>query len=403
MKNIILFTVSYPYGSKEQFLETEIRYLSQCFSKVIIIPTQTDGKMRDIPENVIVDRGFAEKSSTISFLINSFLTVHLYKELIEHPSVLLSLTKLSRLFAFTGKGVKLYKHLKKHYSPKNIFYSYWFNGSVFGCYLYNKHVHEIDFYTRVHGNDLYLEVNKGYLPLRPAVLSQINRIFSISSNGKRYLIDHYDVDESKVRISRLGTEDAQISTQMSEDPKLFSILSCSHLSPVKRIDMLAEALSLVAKENPDINIQWVHIGGGKQYQHVKDLTSQLSIGNLKVELLGNLSNEAVFEHYKTHEIDLFVNVSSSEGIPVTFMEAFSCSIPILAIDNGGVSEIVNSDNGVLLDHNSNSKEVASNISYYVKNKNELFAKKPMARRTWEKGYNADLNYISFCKELNEHD
>lgn len=403
MKNIILFTVSYPYGSKEQFLETEVKYLHQCFDKIIIIPTQIDGRMRSIPENVTVDTRFAEKNSNISFFINSFLTVHLYKEMLEHPFVLLSLTRLSRLFAFTGKGVKLYKHLKKHYGSENIFYSYWFNGSVFGCYLYNKNIHKIDFYTRVHGSDLYLEINKGYLPLRSTILSQINRVFSISDHGKKYLIDYYAVDESKVETSRLGTQDLQISTQMTEDPKLFSILSCSHLSPVKRIDMLAKVLPLVAKENPDIHIQWVHIGGGIQYQYIKDLTAQLSVGNLEVQLLGDMSNKDVFEHYKTHKIDLFVNVSNSEGIPVTFMEAFSCSIPVLAIDNGGVSEIVNNKNGVLLDHNCDSKEIASNISYYVKNKDELFAKKSMARRTWERSYNADVNYISFCKELNEDD
>lgn len=403
MRNIILFTVSYPYGSKEQFLETEIKYLSRSFKKVIIIPTQIDGKMRDIPENVMVDTAFAMKNSSVSFFFNSFLTVHLYREMIEHPFVFLSFTRLSRLFAFTGKGVGLYKHLKKRYGSENIFYSYWFNGSVFGCYLYNKHVHKIDFYTRVHGSDLYLEVNKGYLPLRPTVLSQINKVFSISGNGKRYLIDHYKLDENKVRISRLGTEDLQISTQMTEDNKLFSILSCSHLSPVKRIDMLAKALSLVAKENPDIDIQWVHIGAGEQYKSIKELISELSIENLKIKLLGTMSNKDVFEYYQTHKIDLFTNVSSSEGIPVTIMEAFSCSIPVLAIDNGGVSEIVNNENGILLDHNSNIKEVVASMSYYAKNKDELFTKKSSARSTWKRSYNAGANYISFCKELNKDD
>ena len=167
--------------------------------------------------------------------------------------------------------------------------------------------------------------------------------------------------------------------------------------------MLAKAHSSVAKENPHITNQWVHLGGGQQYQYIKDLTSQLSIENLEIKLPGNMSNNDVFEHYKTHKIDLFINVSSSEGIPVTFMEAFSYSIPILAIDNGGVSEIVNNENGVLLNHSSNIEEVALSISHCVKNKGELFAKKSMARRAWERSYNADENYIDFCKELNKDD
>ncbi len=403
MKTLVLFTVSYPYGSKEQFLETEITYLSEAFKEVIVIPMQTDRKMREVPPNVKVDAAFSEKNSNAKFLIYSFLSIYLYKEIFKYPFVLLSLTRLSRLFAFVGKGVCLYKYLKNAYGSENIFYSYWFNGAVFGCYLYDKHVHPIKFFTRVHGSDLYLEVNKDYLPLRPSVLKKITKVFSISENGKKYLEDHYAFDAKKVTCSRLGSKDNKIYTRMTESPKEFSIVSCSHISPVKRIDMLLKALCLVAKDNTDINILWTHIGTGDQYSDLKELSSQMSVKNLEVRLLGSLSNKDVLQYYKTHNIDLFVNVSRSEGIPVTFMEAFSCSIPVLAIDNGGISEIVNDDNGVLLDSHSSLEDVSKGISACVKHKDALRVKKSMARSMWERSYNADINYISFCKELNKDD
>jgi glycosyltransferase involved in cell wall biosynthesis len=317
--------------------------------------------------------------------------------------VLFSLTRLSKLFAFLGKGVCLYKYLKNTYGSDNIFYSYWFNGAVFGCYLYNKHLHPIKFYTRVHGSDLYLEVNKDYLPLRPSVLKKITKVFSISENGKKYLEDKYALDANKVACSRLGTKDNKIYTRMTESQKEFSVVSCSHISPLKRIDMLLEALFLVAKDNTEMSIVWTHIGTGDQYADLKERSSQISVKNLKVRLLGDLSNKDVMHYYKTHAIDLFVNVSSSEGIPVTIMEAFSCSIPALAINNGGVYEIVNNENGVLLKKDSSLEEIASSISNCVRGKETLYKKKPMARNMWEKSYNADINYTNFCKELTKHD
>ncbi|WP_241380179.1 glycosyltransferase, partial [Escherichia coli] len=45
---------------------------------------------------------------------------------------------------------------------------------------------------------------------------------------------------------------------------------------------------------------------------------------------------------------VFVNLSSSEGLPVSMMEVASLGIPIIATGVGGVGEIVSSDNGHLL-------------------------------------------------------
>lgn len=46
---------------------------------------------------------------------------------------------------------------------------------------------------------------------------------------------------------------------------------------------------------------------------------------------------------------MFINVSSSEGLPVSIMEACSFGIPIIATNVGGTAEIVQAGvNGILL-------------------------------------------------------
>lgn len=398
-KNLILFTVSYPYGNKEQFLETEILYLSKYFKNVTVIPTFIKGDKREIPENIVVDTTFAYQNNNIKFAFYSLVTKYTYKEIIANLSIILSLKKLQKLASFTGRGVALFKHLKVNYSTENIFYSYWFNGAVFASFLYDQKVAKINYVTRVHGSDLYLEQNDGYLPLRRTVLKNIKKIFPISQNGYDYLRQHYQIDLSQISLSRLGTSDQDITTKMSQDSKHFHIVSCSHLSPVKRTDLMIMSLSNVAQKNPTITFFWTHIGAGEEYRKTRAFARKMLPENVTVDFLGNLDNAAVFDFYKNHFVDLFINTSISEGIPVTFMEAMSCSIPVMALDVGGISEIVNNDNGILLDKKASYDTIAEALHHIVNNKTSLVDKKSHARDTWDHYYNANHNYRVFVEVL----
>ena len=65
--------------------------------------------------------------------------------------------------------------------------------------------------------------------------------------------------------------------------------------------------------------------------------------NLNVILTGYISNSDVKQLYMMNDFDLFVNMSLSEGIPVSIMEAISFGIPIIATNVGGNAEIVNDE------------------------------------------------------------
>ncbi len=398
-KNLILFTVWYPYGVKETFLESEIEYLSRSFEKVTIIPSFIDEKRRDVPGNVKVDIDFAIKHSNIQFALWSLVTRYTYKEIMKNPSILFSVYKLQKLLSFAGRGTALFRHLKNKYDADNIFYSYWLNGAVFASFLYNEKVQKINYVTRVHRGDLYLEENKGYLPLRSEVFKNIKKIFPISEDGYDYLLKHYSFHEKKLEVSRLGTKDQGVNTSMSIPTQQFYLISCSYVHSVKRIDLIIKSLSIVARNNSDMTFIWTHIGSGEMFNKIKTLAKDILPSNVQVEFVGNLSNQEVFSFYESHNIDLFINTSSSEGIPVTFMEAMSCSIPVMALDVGGVSEIVNNKNGILLEENASYNTIAEALDTVVKNKFLLEDKKKEAKEFWQKYYNAKRNYQKFAQML----
>ena len=99
--------------------------------------------------------------------------------------------------------------------------------------------------------------------------------------------------------------------------------------------------------------------------------------------------------------DFHINLSESEGVPVSIMESFSFGIPVIATNVGGVSEIViDGYNGFLIDPNSNSNDVSQIINkFYALNLNEINELRNNAFLTWKKKFNADSNYKLFINQI----
>ena len=78
--------------------------------------------------------------------------------------------------------------------------------------------------------------------------------------------------------------------------------------------------------------------------------------------MGAIQNVEVYKYYNEHCADLFINVSSSEGLPVSIMEAISFGIPVIATDVGGTGEIVkNGISGFLINRDFETVELAKKI------------------------------------------
>ena len=110
--------------------------------------------------------------------------------------------------------------------------------------------------------------------------------------------------------------------------------------------------------------------------------------------------EKILEEYKILNPDIFINLSSSEGIPVSIMEAMSYGIPCIATNVGGTCEIVNNKNGALLDENPSIETISSQLNHFIyMNKIEYIKYKRNAYLTWYKYFNAEYNYVDFTKKI----
>ena len=400
-KQLILITASFPFGTGEPFLETEIEYLSREFENVKIVSRgDKDQVTREIPKNAAVISIGSNLSDwqRIASLFNIFNSaclselknIHsLYRRKITigiFKTVLISFQQAKRVRNIVQNELN---HMEL---GETVIYSYWCDDTAIALALLKKKNRKLKVISRVHGWDVYFNVSQfNYLPFRSLICQNMDAIYSISKKGQTEISETWKQNLSNIFVSHLGV----VSQKLKSSPETFKIVSCSNLISLKRVHLIIEALALLTS----FSIEWIHFGDGQLFNQLKGQANNLP-DNIIVDWRGQVRNEDVLNYYTENEVSCFINVSSSEGIPVSIMEAMSFGIPVIGTNVGGVSEIVNEDNGYLLSANPTSQEIVSVIEKFQQLSNEDKEKKRKAAySTWENKYNADLNYSEFVERI----
>src|SRR5699024_8934872 len=166
-----------------------------------------------------------------------------------------------------------------------------------------------------------------------------------------------NLDQSNLEIRYLGTNKLYNDLNPIVQDETIRIVSCSHIIPIKRVELILKALD--SMEN--YNIEWTHIGDGERLTEIKNLAQKKINNRLKIYFMGNQQNKDIHKLYSSKPFDLFINVSIAEGIPVTLMEAIAYGIPIIATDVGGNSEIVRDEFGKLITADPTITEICNAI------------------------------------------
>jgi glycosyltransferase involved in cell wall biosynthesis len=114
--------------------------------------------------------------------------------------------------------------------------------------------------------------------------------------------------------------------------------------------------------------------------------------------MGYLAHADVMQLYREQQFDVIVNVSSTEGIPVSLMEASSVGIPMVATDVGGNCEIVNEGNGILIPADADAATIARALVRF-RDRESASAYRARARSDWQNKFNAADNYSRFGQSL----
>ncbi|MCB1041421.1 MAG: glycosyltransferase [Acidobacteria bacterium] len=135
----------------------------------------------------------------------------------------------------------------------------------------------------------------------------------------------------------------------------------ARLVPVKNHSLLLESLSIWLKQSdisPD-QFRLAIIGDGELRATLEEQCRAL-----------NLEAWVTFTGWQTNmadiyaDIDLNVLVSRNEGTPVTLIEGLAAGVPLITTDVGGVRDIVEPDQGIVIDPQSKPETLAEALKQW---------------------------------------
>ena len=398
-------TVSYPYGSGEQFLANEIKFLSKKGMDIIIYPSTRKGRVRNLPDGVKVAK-FKKNTSWYILGLNTIQVFRKYFSILiwdffstvrDEKIHILKYSRFTYILNYWVRSLKFLFWYEDCDLDKNcLYYTYWMNSESYAVSILKRYDEQLVSISRVHGGDLYIERNSGFLPFRKVVLKSLSGIHTISNHGRKYLLDSYGyVLNNKIHVSRLGVSR---SLKVTPNDNSMIISSCSSDDPVKRLPLILQSLGEFS-ENNNIIVIWLHIGVNK-IDFERKYSSYLDrYPNLKCKIVGVIPNTQVVSIYQKYKPSLFLNVSESEGVPVSIMEALSCGLPIIATNVGGTSEIVDSHVGLLVDKNFSFDDISNAINKLIGNRKQY---SKMAFRKWRDVCDKEKNFLEFYSQLKEY-
>lgn len=349
-RTLVLVTYQFPYLPGEYFIETEMKHLTKAFSRVVVIPmrrawTWRSLMRREIPSAfVLVDPG----GTPLVFLWR-VLTALLDAPVLvwRHRHVWIGAGNVpdTSLWSWLKSAVKVslarsaIKRCIAGDSNQLVFYSYWRLEAAAALAILKRDGLIRHVFSRAHGTDLYGEARH---PFENVIHQHASAVFPVSESGLRFLTGFKGFPENNLRVQRLGVTMPEHPSRGSDDD-VVRIVTCSSIIPIKRVSLIARYLSRLPPK-----VEWIHFGDGEQLHLVEREIAQFDNRHRAV-LKGQVPNQVIRDYYRDNPVDLFVNLSETEGVPVSIMEALAYGIPCIATDVGGTAEVVDDSCGQLLD------------------------------------------------------
>lgn len=398
MKNILIISTEYPFGKGESYLAPELEF-AKGEANIFLLPisvSDTSVEHRPLPEGIKLITPQKAKFSKPLMMIKTLFSKQMLAGIFElFGAKIFSFSAIKELFKFVYASKVHYITLKNSFSfsESTIIYSYWMSSLALTATYFKKD--GCIAVCRAHGADLYdhrTPFNHQFL--RKYLIKKLDYVFPVSEDGVKHLLQKAKKAEN-IKVMHLATIDDGCAAYTKDNE--FLIVSCAYAVKLKRIDLIIEALSKTNFKN----IRWVHFGAGPEFEKLKDLAYE-KLKNIKFELRGNTPNALVKEFYRTNNVSLFINVSSTEGVPVSIMEALSFGIPALATDVGGVSELITSKyNGFLISPDSSAEDICENIEYVLNmNDEDYLWLRNNARESFLNLWESEKQYKIFYDFLN---
>ena len=378
-------------GRQSPFLQQEKRWLINQFGAFKII---CDRGVYNCDKNGTINRlhkgGFLTR---LGCVLKAVADVNVYNELLhvalDHK---ISIRNILKIYKYSYDAALLYSYIKCYKKDISILYSFWLSYDAYACAMIKRKHHDIYTIARAHSYELQINRNScnPYL-MKEFTCNNLDEIAFISKNSLECFMDYYKGSTKSFRIRYLGsTRNGTGMIKRVQDEKLV-LVSCSSILPIKRLDRL---INVIKRWDNSNELHWLHVGDGPQAGEIRRMASEVLDFNPHVtyEFLGYLDNAEVHNVLRRDNINLFVNVSDAEGVPVSIMEAMSVGLPVIAPKIFGIPELIDEKCGLLFELENAESSLLECLNRF----NSL-----SQYERYQMGHNAYIKWKqSFCLEDN---
>ncbi len=264
-----------------------------------------------------------------------------------------------------------FKLLKLSISNKYDIVHYFFSlPTAFLSILPGKH-RKLPYIVSLRGSDVpsydiynqRLELlHKIYLPITKRIWKNAKSVIAVTNSLKQTALQTNPRQTIDVIPNGIDIDIFSPKTYRSEDKKKFRLITVSRLIKRKGIQDVLKALSEIS----DSSISLTIIGEGNYENELKKLCNKLGLDN-NVKFIGFCPRKDIPSYF--WQSDSFILLSLAEAFGNVIAEAMACGLPIIGADKGGIPDLVNEENGILVEPGNISQIKSAIIT--MKNDKEM--------------------------------
>ena len=231
--------------------------------------------------------------------------------------------------------------------------------------LHLKATHNIPFIITEHWTAFQKTTQNSFNAIEKYFIKKITRqaeiICPVSNDLKNALIDFGIKNKFQVIPNVVNT--AIFQPQLIQNKKV-KILHISNLKDEhKNISGILRVIEKLSLQRSDFTLT---IAGNGDIDNFREKAKQLSISNDIIHFEGEKTPEEV-AHLMNNN-DAFLLFSNYENLPCVIAESLVMGLPVLTTDVGGISEMINQHNGILV-NKGNETELFKELNNLIDNIN----------------------------------
>lgn len=196
----------------------------------------------------------------------------------------------------------------------------------------------------------------------------------------------------KLEISHYGIVKKGLNNLVNNE--VVRIVSCSNVIPLKRIDKIIDALAFLT----EMKIEWTHFGDGTLLPEIKEKAKKLK-DHVKTDFRGSVQHHEILDFYEKKSVNIFILTSETEGSGMAILEAQSYGIPAVVIGVGGVTDVVSTKTGIVLNPDAEGKEIAEAIrALLISDLNSQGSREKIQDNCFSR-FDVKLNYDQLYRKL----